>query len=112
MRFIEFTSILESKTKPLQEGHKINLQFIDDDGTHNTKCQLVEFGWGIDRSRLYHRFKVIESDSKIYIVGAEFNLPMIFDDSIVTFLFYPFFNEKPRLRSMSEFIRKSYIKIV
>ena len=108
----KFNLILESNTPPISENELVNIKFEDDDGVHNTKCQLTEFGWGIDRSKIYHRFKIIDSDSLVYVSGAEFNLPMDFNDKVNSFLFYPFYNESlPRLRAMREFIRKSYIII-
>jgi hypothetical protein len=95
-----------------KEYSKYNLQFEDKEGIHETLCVLLEFGWGLDRSKLFHRFRILKTDSNKYPVGAEFILGMDFNDRDNEFLFYPYYNEKPGIRSSTELRYKAYITLL
>jgi hypothetical protein len=105
-------SILESITPNLKEYSKYKLLFEDEKGTHETFCQLLEFGWGLDRSKVFHRFRILKSDSNKYPVGAEFILGMDFNNKENEFLFYPYCNEKPGLRSSTELHYTAHITLI
>jgi hypothetical protein len=109
LNFKQF-SILESNK--LDTGSIIKIEFKDKWGTHIVTCQMVEFLWGIDRSKLGYRFRVINSDTNHYPVGSEMILPMNFDNKTNNFLFYPYYNEKPGLRSTNELNYEADCKIL
>jgi len=54
----------------------------------------------------------LETNSEKYPVGAEFILSLDFDDKVDTFLIYPYYNEKPGIRSMVQYKYKAHCKIV
>lgn len=109
--FLQFAN--ESSTPKLSENAVVKLEFTDSKGTHTTECQLVEFGWGLNRERIFHRFKIIGTDSKRYPVGAEFDLHMDFNGKENTFLFYPYYNDRlPSIRRMVEKTYDAYIRII
>lgn len=105
--FRQFVS--ESKT-PMRENEKTTLKFTDVFGEHTTQCLMMEYGWGLDRSKIFHRFKIMKSDSDRYPVGAEFDLSMDFDGKENCFLFYPHYGEKfPSLNKMKEMTYTAHI---
>jgi hypothetical protein len=105
--FRQFVS--ESKTT-IKENEKTILKFTDSFGEHTTQCVMKEYGWGSDRSKIFHRFKIMKSDSDRYPVGAEFDLVMDFDGKENCFLFYPNYGEKfPSLNKMKELTYTAHI---
>jgi hypothetical protein len=109
LNFKQF-SILESNL--IDIGKILKIEFNDKWGEHIITCQLVEYLWGVDRSKLAYRFRVIETDTNHYPVGGEMILPIHFNNNTITFLFYPYYNEKPGYRSMTELNYKADCKIL
>ena len=105
-------NMLESKQIDLQVNQVIDLRFEDQDGVHNVKAKLIEFGWGLDRTKQYHRFLVLDSDSNKFLGGAEFNLPMNFNKKEDTFLIYPHYNDVPGRDAMSHNTYTAYCEII
>lgn len=75
-------------------GKIVNIQFDEGDLVINTKCKMIEHGYAPNRSIIYYRFLIIESDSEKYLVNSEFILPLDFDGKTTKFLIYPYINEK------------------
>jgi hypothetical protein len=67
----------------------LNLKFTDSDGNHNSKCNLLGYGWSLDRRPIYYELEVLESDSIKYNVGAQFILPFEFNGKDTKFIFKP-----------------------
>lgn len=88
-----------------------DMKMTDSNGSANISVQLVDQGWGLDRRIIFNRFKVIKSDSDKYPIGAEFILPLDFNDKVCSFLIYPYYNEK-RWRSMTEFQYKAHCQLI
>jgi len=110
LNFTNF-SMLENKVE-LEQNQVVNLRFIDKDGSHNVKAKLIEFGWGLDRTKQYHRFLVVNSDSDKFLIGAEFNLPMDFNKKEDTFLIYPHYNDVPGRDAMSHETYVAYCEVI
>ena len=101
--------IVESK---LDIESEIKIEINDKWGNHTLTCKLVEFLLGINRSKLGYRFRVIKTDTNHYPVGAEMIFPMNFDNTNFDFLIYPYYNEKPGTRSMTELSHHAECKII
>jgi hypothetical protein len=111
IQFKQF-SILESKTPSLKEYSKYKIRFENEIGLHETLCILLQFGWGLDRSKIFHRFRILKSESNKYPVGSEFILGMDFNDRDNEFLFYPYCNERPSLRTSTELHYTAHITLI
>ena len=107
-------SLLElvNSTPDLKTGELLNLRFTDKKSVSNVKVKLTEFGWAPNRTKIYHRFRVVKTDSKLYPVGAEFILPLDFNDKEDSFLICPYYNETPGIRATTELTYKAYCQIV
>lgn len=108
LNFKQF-SILESNI--IDIGKTLKIEFNDKWGTHILSCQLLDFLWGVNRSKLGYRFKVVETDTNHYPIGGEMILPIEFNNMTNTFLFYPYYNEKG-YRMMTELNYKADCKII
>ena len=91
MSYVEFHCV--QNTPDIKQNQLVNLEFTDSFGSHSTICKMIEFGWGLDRSKIYYRFRIIKSNSNRYNVGAELILCMDFNNKNNSFYFYPYCNE-------------------
>jgi hypothetical protein len=115
LKFKQF-SVLESKLEvesPLIKHNEIlDIKFTDNSGVCYSTCKMVEHGWALNRTIIYYRFMVLESDSDKYPVGAELILPLDFNDKVDTFLIYPYYNEEHSVRQTYQKIYKSHCEII
>ena len=113
LNFSQFSLLeLKSSSDMIKQNEIVNLQFTDDIGKHLTRCKMIDHGWALNRTIIFYRFLVLETNSEKYPVGAEFILSLDFDDKVDTFLIYPYYNEKPGIRSMVQYKYKAHCKIV
>jgi len=114
MKILNFfqLSTLESSTDMIKQNEIVKLQFTDDERKHLTTCKMIEHGWALNRTIIFYRFLILETNSEKYPVGAEFILSLDFDDKVDTFLIYPYYNEKPGIRAMVQYKYKAHCKIV
>ncbi len=94
LRFNQHINELNTSNNLIGVGKIINIQFNEVNLIANTKCKMIEHGYAPNRSIIYYKFLVIESDSEKYLVNSELILPLDFDDKLIKFLVYPYINEK------------------
>jgi hypothetical protein len=115
LKFKQF-SVSESKSEvesPLiKQNEVVDIKFTNESGTCYSTCKMIEYGWALNRSIIYYRFMVLESNSDKYPVGAELILSLDFDDKIDTFLIYPYYNEEHSMRQMYQQTYKAHCKII
>jgi hypothetical protein len=112
VKFNEMSSNTESM-KPINVNKIVKIKFIDEGANeHHTTCKMIEHIWAPNRVILFHRFLVTESDSQTrYPIGAEFILPIDFDHKKDKFIIYPYYNERPSRRFMTELIYNDFCEI-
>ena len=103
---------LVNSTPDIGLGQILNLRFTEKNNISNIKVKMIEFGWAPNRTKIYHRFRIIETDSEKYPAGGEFILPMEFNNKEESFLICPYYNESPSLRSTDELTYKAHCQIV
>lgn len=109
MRILNFTQfqVLES----IDLYKTVRMKLTDSQETAILTVKLIEQGYGLNRSILFDRFRVLESNSKKYPIGAEFIFPLDFNNKVFTFLIYPYYNEDG-YRAMTELKYKAHCEII
>jgi hypothetical protein len=110
---VKIKKFLELKGDLIKENQIVNLIFKSSEDEVVIEAQMIEFGWGLDKSRIYYRFKINKSsDEKLFPLTSEFILPLSFTGKEVKFWIYPYFNESKGQRKMTQLIYNYFVNLI